>query len=316
MVRKFVCILSAILLQVTVSFCSAQNDDFISAKWKEGQMREFRMEGTAFDVSEKGDTTYTSRGSYDFSVEVLKASDSGYEMRLNYPTSIYTSNMDINLSDIGDSIPIEFKTDEFGIFDRVTNTSFLAKLSERLIEAAIKLPQLSSMDESDLRAMLKSYMSPERMVQSFSQDIDVLFWVFGVAVKKGEKLTYESEADMGNGMSIPTTTSILLEPDEEDKSLYIVDMVTDYDSKSLGPVLAQFLRQMMENVKDKGKYDQKEFEGFMSKSQMNLADYYQSAVDVNTTWPLMSGYIREISIETPDGVQQKIQKRVIYSLDD
>lgn len=273
------------------------------------------MEGTTQDISAAGDTTTTASGTYDFDVSVIKASKNGYKMRLEYPTSLYTSNMDIDLSDIGDVIPIEFETDEFGIFERVTNTDFLVKLSDRLIEAAIKLPQLASMNEGDVRAMLKSYMSPERMVQSFSQDINVLFWVYGVAVKKGEKYTYESDVEMG-GMSIPTKTSVLLEPDGEDDNLYIVDMVTDYDSKSLTPFISQFLGQMMENVQEKGKYNQGEFDEYMSKAKMSIADYYQSAVDIDTTWPLMSGYIREVVIEAHDGRQEKIQKRVIYALDE
>ena len=310
--RSFLVIISLLL---SFASCAGQNDDCMTAKWHEGEEHSFRMEGTTYEVSEVGDTTFSARGSYDFRVSVVKATKKGYQMRLDYPTSIYTSNMEIDLSDIGEFIPIEFETDEFGIFEDVTNTDFLIKLSDRMIDAAIKLPQLSSMNERDLRAMLNSYMSPERMVQSFSQDINLLLWAYGVGVQEGVVLKNESSVEMG-GKEIPTTISILYSPEEKENGLFVVNMVTDYDSDAMAPFISQFIGQLMSNVQDKGKYDQKEFEDFMSKAQMQITDYYLAAINVDTTWPMVTRYIREVTIESEGKTQQKIQQRVIYDLEE
>lgn len=308
-------ILAIVCFLLSFASCTGQNDECMTAKWREGEKHSFRMEGKTYDVSEAGDTTVAARGSYDFNVSVVKATKKGYQMRLDYPTSLYTSNMEIDLSDIGEFIPIEFETDEFGIFEDVTNADFLVKLSDRMIDAAIKLPQLSSMSESDLRAMLNSYMSPERMVQSFSQDINLLLWAYGVAVQEGVVLKNESSVDMGD-LEIPTTMSIMYSPEEKENGLFVVNMVTDYDSDALAPFMSQFVGQLMGNVQDKGKYNQGEFEDFMSKSQMKIADYYLAAIDIETTWPVVTRYIREVTIESEGKKQQKIQQRVIYDLEE
>ena len=315
MIRKELIFALALITNALFTSCSAQPTDCITAKWQEGQKHNFRMEGTTQEVSAAGDTTTTNSGSYDFSVSVLMASKKGYRMMLEYPTSLYTSNMDIDLSDIGDTIPIEFEADEFGIFERVVNTDFSVSLSERMIDAAIKLPQLSSMSESDLRAMLNSYMSPERMVQSFSQDINLLLWAYGVGVQEGVVLKNESSVQMGD-TEIPTTTSILYSPEEKEDGLFVVNMVTDYDSDALAPFMSQFVGQMMGNVQDKGKYDQGEFEDFMSKAKMQIADYYLAAINIDTTWPLVTRYIREVTMESEGKKEQKIQQRVIYDLNE
>lgn len=312
MTRHYISFFLLVLFQVTSSSCAAQTEECITSNWNEGEKYSFRLEGMTQEVNSAKDTTIITSGTYDFDVCVLKADKNGYKMRLDYPTSLYASNMDIDLSDIGDMIPIEYETDEFGIFERVTNTNFLINLSNRIIDAAIKLPQLSSMDEGEVRAVLKSYMSPERMIQSFTQDINVLFWMYGIAVKNGEQVTYESEVDMG-GVSIPTTTSVSFETNNVN-NLYRVDMVMDYDSKSLFPFISQSIGQLVENVQDRGEYNQIEFEEYISSAKMSIVDYYHSEISIATTWPLMSSYIRKIVIEAKDGRQEKIQKRLIYAL--
>lgn len=305
--KKHILIITAIML-LPVYSCSAQTEDCIIAKWEKGYGADYTMEGTTLEVSEAGDTTVTSTGTYDFSVMVLDADKSGYKLRLEYPTSLYTSNMEIDLSDIGKTIPIDFETDEFGIFERVTNTDFLINLSERLIDAMVKLPQFSDMDESDLRSMLNSIMSPERMVQSFSQDINVLLWPYGVAAEEGETLSFESSVNVGS-TEIPTTSYVLLEPFKEGDMFKVIKMVTEYDKNSMGPFLTQFFGQMMSGVEDKGKYNQEEFENFMKNAQMSIIDSSVCVLDPETTFPFMASYERHVEMTTDGKTSSKIQRR-------
>ena len=153
------------------------------------------------------------------------------------------------------------------------------------------------------------------MVQSFSQDINLLLWAYGVGVQEGVVLKNESSVEMG-GKEIPTTISIVYSPEEKENGLFVVNMVTDYDSDAMAPFISQFIGQLMSNVQDKGKYDQKEFEDFMSKAQMQITDYYLAAINVDTTWPMVTRYIREVTIESEGTTQQKIQQRVIYDLEE
>ncbi len=250
-------VLTIIFISISVS---AQNERSITAKWKVGDKQEYVMEGTTYKITENGDTTLTSHGMYDFYVSILENNQDGYVLKVDYPTSIYTKQLGLKLKGIGDVISIKVATGKDGSLIGVNNPDYVITLCRQIIEEAMKLPQMKAqgLEEKDMRAILESVMSPERMIESFSKDIQILLWPFGIELEPGYEYSQDSQVVVGESI-IPVECTYYLAPQTKGQTYSEIYMETEYDSDSLAPFIYSFMSDIMDNIENKGKYDKDEF---------------------------------------------------------
>ena len=302
-------VLAIIFISISVS---AQNERSITAKWKVGDKQEYVMEGTTYKITENGDTTLTSHGMYDFYVSVLENNQDGYVLKVDYPTSIYTKQLGLKLKGIGDVISIKVATGKDGSLIGVNNPDYVITLCRQIIEEAMKLPQMKAqgLEEKDMRAILESVMSPERMIESFSKDIQILLWPFGIELEPGYEYSQDSQVVVGQSI-IPVEYTYYLAPQVTGQTYSEIYMETEYDSDSLAPFIYSFLSDIMDNIENKGKYDKDEFKSESTKYKIEVMDNYAAGIDDGSTIPFVSTHTRSATINFDGKVQGKIQIRTI-----
>ena len=296
-----------IFISITVS---AQNERSITARWKVGDKQEYVMEGTSYKIAENGDTTLTSHGIYDFCVSVLENNQDGYMLKVDYPTSIYTKQLGLKLKGVGDVISINIATDKDGSLIGVNNLDYVITLCKQIIEEAMKLPQMKAKghSEKDIRAAVESVMSPERMVESFSKDIQLLLWPFGFELEPGYEYSQASQVVVGESI-IPIECTYYLAPQEKGQTYTEIYMEIEYDSDSLSPFIYSFLCDIMDKIKIKEKYD--ELKSEFANYKMEVMDSYATGIDDASMIPFASTHTRSTTINFDGKVQGKIQTRVI-----
>ena len=302
-------VLAIIFISISVS---AQNERSITAKWKVGDKQEYVMEGTTYKITENGDTTLTSHGMYDFCVSVLENNQDGYVLKVDYPTSIYSKQLGLKLKGIGDVISIKVATGKDGSLIGVNNPDYVITLCRQIIEEAMKLPQMKAqgLEEKDMRAILESVMSPERMIESFSKDIQILLWPFGIELEPGYEYSQDSQVVVGKSI-IPVEYTYYLAPQVTGQTYSEIYMGTEYDSDSLAPFIYSFLSDIMDNIENKGKYDKDEFKSESTKYKIEVMDNYAAGIDDGSTIPFVSTHTRSATINFDGKVQGKIQTRTI-----
>ena len=302
-------VLAIIFISISVS---AQNERSITAKWKVGDKQEYVMEGTTYKITENGDTTLTSHGMYDFYVSVLENNQDGYVLKVDYPTSIYSKQLGLKLKGIGDVISIKVATGKDGSLIGVNNPDCVITLCRQIIEEAMKLPQMKAqgLEEKDMRAILESVMSPERMIESFSKDIQILLWPFGIELEPGYEYSQDSQVVVGQSI-IPVEYTYYLAPQVTGQTYSEIYMETEYDSDSLAPFIYSFLSDIMDNIENKGKYDKDEFKSESTKYKIEVMDNYAAGIDDGSTIPFVSTHTRSATINFDGKVQGKIQTRTI-----
>lgn len=302
-------VLAIIFISISVS---AQNERSITAKWKVGDKQEYVMEGTTYKITENGDTTLTSHGMYDFYVSILENNQDGYVLKVDYPTSIYSKQLGLKLKGIGDVISIKVATGKDGSLIGVNNPDYVITLCRQIIEEAMKLPQMKAqgLEEKDMRAILESVMSPERMIESFSKDIQILLWPFGIELEPGYEYSQDSQVVVGESI-IPVEYTYYLAPQVTGQTYSEIYMETEYDSDSLAPFIYSFLSDIMDNIENKGKYDKDEFKSESTKYKIEVMDNYAAGIDDGSTIPFVSTHTRSATINFDGKVQGKIQTRTI-----
>lgn len=308
---KYLYLVLAITFFISISV-SAQNERSITAKWKVGDKQEYVMEGTTYKITENSDTTLTSHGMYDFYVSVLENNKDGYVLKVDYPTSIYTKQLGLKLKGIGDVISIKIATSKDGSLIGVNNPDYIITLSKQIIEEAMKLPQMKAqgLEEKDMRAILESVMSPERMIESFSKDIQILLWPFGIELEPGYEYSQDSQVVVGESI-IPVECTYYLAPQTKGQTYSEIYMETEYDSDSLAPFIYSFMSDIMDNIENKGKYDKDEFKSESTKYKIEVMDNYAAGIDDGSTIPFVSTHTRSATINFDGKVQGKIQTRTI-----
>lgn len=302
-------VLTIIFISISVS---AQNERSITAKWKVGDKQEYVMEGTTYKITENGDTTLTSHGMYDFYVSILENNQDGYVLKVDYPTSIYTKQLGLKLKGIGDVISIKVATGKDGSLIGVNNPDYVITLCRQIIEEEMKLPQMKAqgLEEKDMRAILESVMSPERMIESFSKDIQILLWPFGIELEPGYEYSQDSQVVVGESI-IPVECTYYLAPQTKGQTYSEIYMETEYDSDSLAPFIYSFMSDIMDNIENKGKYDKDEFKSESTKYKIEVMDNYAAGIDDGSTIPFVSTHTRSATINFDGKVQGKIQTRTI-----
>lgn len=302
-------VLTIIFISISVS---AQNERSITAKWKVGDKQEYVMEGTTYKITENGDTTLTSHGMYDFYVSILENNQDGYVLKVDYPTSIYTKQLGLKLKGIGDVISIKVATGKDGSLIGVNNPDYVITLCRQIIEEEMKLPQMKAqgLEEKDMRAILESVMSPERMIESFSKDIQILLWPFGIELEPGYEYSQDSQVVVGESI-IPVECTYYLAPQTKGQTYSEIYMETEYDSDSLAPFIYSFMSDIMDNIENKGKYDKDEFKSESTKYKIEVMDNYAAGIDDGSTNPFVSTHTRSATINFDGKVQGKIQTRTI-----
>lgn len=302
-------VLTIIFISISVS---AQNERSITAKWKVGDKQEYVMEGTTYKITENGDTTLTSHGMYDFYVSILENNQDGYVLKVDYPTSIYTKQLGLKLKGIGDVISIKVATGKDGSLIGVNNPDYVITLCRQIIEEEMKLPQMKAqgLEEKDMRAILESVMSPERMIESFSKDIQILLWPFGIELEPGYEYSQDSQVVVGESI-IPVECTYYLAPQTKGQTYSEIYMETEYDSDSLAPFIYSFMSDIMDNIENKGKYDKDEFKSESTKYKIEVMDNYAAGIDDGSTIPFVSTHTRSATINFDGKVQGKIQIRTI-----
>ena len=308
---KYLYLVSIITFFMSISV-SAQNERSITARWKAGDKHEYVMEGITYEITENGDTTLTSHGMYDFCVSVLENNQDGYVLKVDYPTSIYTKQLGLKLKGIGDVISINIATGKDGSFIGVNNPDYIITLSKQIIEEAMKLPQMKEkgLEEKDMRAVVESVMSLERMVESFSKDIQILLWPFGIELEPGYEYSQNSQVVVGESI-IPVECTYYLAPQAKGQTYSEIYMETKYDSDSLAPFIYSFLSDIIDNIENKGKYDKDEFKSESTKYKIEVMDSYAAGIDDGSTIPFVSTYTRSATVNFDGKVQGKIQTRTI-----
>ena len=308
---KYLYLVLAITFFISISV-SAQNERSISARWEVGDKQEYVMEGTTYKITENGDTTLTSHGMYDFYVSILENNQDGYVLKVDYPTSIYTKQLGLKLKGIGDVISIKVATGKDGSLIGVNNPDYVITLCRQIIEEAMKLPQMKAqgLEEKDMRAILESVMSPERMIESFSKDIQILLWPFGIELEPGYEYSQDSQVVVGESI-IPVECTYYLAPQTKGQTYSEIYMETEYDSDSLAPFIYSFMSDIMDNIENKGKYDKDEFKSESTKYKIEVMDNYAAGIDDGSTIPFVSTHTRSATINFDGKVQGKIQTRTI-----
>lgn len=306
MKRVIICISSILLFLLS---CSTAPGVYITAKWHDGQDLNYVMKGTIIDINEAGDSTVTNGGSYYFNVKVLSSNDDGYKLRLEYPTVMYTETLHLELNDIGETIPIEFETDVDGVVTGVSNTEELIEISNKITDAMVKMPELSSMTEDELRKLFDSVMSPEVIIQSYSQDIEILLWAYGVPAIVGKEYTFESTSQIGE-YEVPASCHVFLDSFKENDTHRVITMVTDFDKESILQYLSKFSTQIANAKGDIDAQEElKEFIDYVKESEMEIYSVNYCAFDTETTWPVM--VTKKMSSTITDGEKKstRIQLR-------
>lgn len=312
MIIRFVYLAFASILPFISIVAAAQNERILTAKWEVGSIYEYMMEGTTYKITENGDTTLTSHGTYDFMVSVLENTPDGYVLKVDYPTSIYTKQLGLKLKGVSDVISINIATDKDGSLIGVNNTDYIIALCRQIIEETMKPPQMQAkgLSEKDMRAIIESVMSPERMVESFSKDIKVLLWPFGIALEPGYEYSGDSQVVVGESI-IPVKCTYYLAPQEKEQSYTEIYMETEYDSDSLAPFIYSFLSDIMDNIKNKGKYDEDELKSETASYKIEVTDSYAAGIDDASMIPFVSKHTRSATICSDGNIQGKIQTRTI-----
>ena len=301
----------AITFFISISV-SAQNERSITARWEVGNKQEYVMDGATYNITENGDTTLTSHGMYDFYVSVLENNQDGYVLKVDYPTSMYTKQLGLKLKGIGDVISINVATGRDGNFIGVNNPDYIITLCKQILEEAMKLPQMKAkgLGEKDMRAIVESVISPERMIESFSKDIQILLWPFGIELEPGYEYSQNSQVVVGESI-IPVKYTYYLAPQAKGQTYSEIYMKTKYDSDSLAPFIYSFGADIMDNIENKGKYDKDEFKSESTKYKIEVMDNYAVGIDDGSTIPFVSTHTRSATVNFDGKVQGKIQIRTI-----
>lgn len=90
-----------------------------------------------------------------------------------------------------------------------------------------------------MRAVIESVMSPERMIESFSKDIQILLWPFGIELEPGYEYSQNSQITVGESI-IPIECTYYLAPHAKGQTYSEIYMETKYDSDSLAPFIYSF----------------------------------------------------------------------------
>ena len=69
-----------------------------------------------------------------------------------------------------------------------------------------------------------------------------------------------------------------------------------YDSDLLAPFIYSFLSDIMDNIKNKGKYDKDEFESESINYKIEVMDSYAAGIDDGSTIPFVSTHTRSAII--------------------
>ena len=310
---KYLYIVLAITFFININISvSAQNERSITAGWKIGDKQEYVMEGTTYQITENGDTTLTSHGMYDFCVSVLENNKDGYVLKVDYPSSIYTKQLGLKLKGIGDVISINIATGKDGSFISVNNPNYIITLCKQILEEVMNLPQMKEkgLGERDMKAVVESVMSPEKMIESFSKDIQILLWPFGIELEPGYEYSQNSQITVGESI-IPIECTYYLAPQVTGQTYSEIYMETKYDSDSLAPFIYSFLSDIMDNIENKGKFDKDEFKSESTKYKIEVMDSYAAGIDDGSTIPFVSTHTRSATVNFEGKVQGKIQTRTI-----
>lgn len=166
------------------------------------------------------------------------------------------------------------------------------------------------LDEKDMRAVVESVMSPERMIESFSKDIQVLLWPFGIELEPGYEYSQNTQVIVGESI-IPVECTYYLAPQAKGQTYSEIYMETKYDSDSLAPFIYSFLSDIMDNIENKGKFDKDEFKSESTKYKIEVMDSYAAGIDDGSTIPFVSTHTRSATVNFEGKVQGKIQTRTI-----
>lgn len=245
----------------------------------------------------KNDSILKNKIKYQVEIIVIDSTAKNYEIEWHFKNFVTTSNSKIKqeIDKIYEGIKIKYKTDELGVFEKITNLESVRKQIQKKLDNIKKenksLSDLGS-DFTKLEFFLKNKNSLENL---FAKDINQFHYFHGVAFELNESQSAK--------MEVPNLLGG--KPFDADITFEMTDINSEYEFAVLR------MEQVVNSVELK-----KSVIEFLKKTRGYKGDYILEELKNeirmvtsmhNTGWPIYSSHIVDINL----GDEQTVEIREI-----
>jgi hypothetical protein len=245
----------------------------------------------------KNDSILKNKIKYQVEIIVIDSTAKNYEIEWHFKNFVTTSNSKIKqeIDKIYEGIKIKYKTDELGVFEKITNLESVRKQIQKKLDNIKKenksLSDLGS-DFTKLEFFLKNKNSLENL---FAKDINQFHYFHGVAFELNESQSAKMEVpNLLGGKPFDADITFEMTDINSEYEFAVLRMEQVVNSVELKKSVIEFLKKTRGY---KGDYILEEL-----KNEIRMATSMH-----NTGWPIYSSHIVDINL----GDEQTVEIREI-----
>lgn len=303
-------LLVLIVILTSLGILNAQSKKLlIVPNWEVGDVYHYNKDVKAIRVNINNDSTIKTQGSYDFYLKILDKNNSGYTLRLDYPSSIYTQIFpDIQSLRTKDYLSIYFLTDLTGSFMEVINDNSLLLFFRELINAMYDFGIAPNMSKADFEVYMKKVFPPEIQMASMMKDIEILLWQNGIEAKIGDIYEDKSLINM-SGVKMPVNIKYMLDIESfnGNPTFYILKAVKEFDKTEMLPFVNSFAPKFIDSLREYFNCNDAEIRDFLLKSEITYKEYNYTVIPFDIGWVYNTQLKSEIVITLPEGQLKEIE---------
>lgn len=231
----------------------------IFANWSSGDSVRFDIYKSR-EKYENGERKSTGYSTTPVTVQVLTASDSSYTLRWKYQEGSVNG---VKASEVLQNNPIlqllsnltyEFRTNEMGSFVELTNWKEVQKYVNSMVDELLKGKQGDASMEKISGQMKQMFSSRESIEQVIAKDLQLVHFLYGVSLVKGDTVLTDMELPniLGGDTPLPATMRIYFSGVSNDGKTALVIAEQFIDEARANDMIRKSLEQMNQGGKPIG----------------------------------------------------------------
>ena len=294
----------------------------VCAYWEVGDKYNYQVEESKFKVKNGADTTDIEISSHILTLEIVDATDSTYRVRAK--TDDY-QNSNVDKSARTDDLiqrfgnrPIEFETNEYGVFKRILLTDEEIQAAYPLLDAiadqTANEQDLDAVARDALKKMMRAMFTKDKIISTYMEEFTPLLTFHGLHVSLDTEVEYETEVPsfLGDGSTIRMKGLLWVDDEWTDEYSIVLHNDLETDKEGMQDFMKTYLSTLAstlgDNVNTQGL---EEAEDILQNGEFSRTDSTVGEIHLDTGWPIYYDYEQVVLVKGQGETLEQVKTKTI-----